>query len=82
MAIGLQFGFLVGLVAGLISFVPYVGSIVGLLLAVGIALFQFWDDKFWIFVTVGHLSLRAVRRGQHPVARTWSAGRWGCIRSG
>ena len=30
MAIGLQFGFLVGLVAGLISFIPYVGSIVGL----------------------------------------------------
>ena len=53
MAIGLQFGFLVGLGAGLISFVPYVGSIVGLMLAVGIALFQFWGDKFWIFVTVG-----------------------------
>ncbi len=53
MAIGLQFGFLVGLGAGMISFVPYVGSIVGLLLAVGIALFQFWGDKFWIFATVG-----------------------------
>ncbi len=52
-AIGLQFGFLVGLGAGLISFVPYVGSIVGLALAVGIALFQFWGDKFWIFVTIG-----------------------------
>ena len=26
MAIGLQFGFLVGLVAGLVSFIPYVGS--------------------------------------------------------
>ena len=46
MAIGLQFGFLVGLGAGMISFVPYVGSIVGLLLAVGIAVFQFWGDKF------------------------------------
>ena len=53
MAIGLQFGFLVGLVAGLISFVPYVGSIVGLVLSIGIALFQFWDDKFWIVVTAG-----------------------------
>ena len=53
MAIGLQFGFLVGLVAGLISFVPYVGSVVGLLLSVGIALFQFWDDKFWILATAG-----------------------------
>ena len=53
MAIGLQFGFLVGLVAGLISFIPYVGSIVGLVLSVGIALFQFWDDKFWILATAG-----------------------------
>jgi predicted PurR-regulated permease PerM len=53
MAIGLQFGFLVGLVAGLVSFVPYVGSIVGLLLSVGIALFQFWDEKIWILVTAG-----------------------------
>ena len=30
MAIGLQFGFLVGMIAGLISFIPYVGSVVGL----------------------------------------------------
>ncbi len=53
MSIGLQFGFLVGLVAGLISFVPYVGSTVGLLLSIGIALFQFWDVKIWILVTAG-----------------------------
>jgi predicted PurR-regulated permease PerM len=53
MAIGLQFGFLVGLVAGLISFVPYVGSIVGLVLSMAIALFQFWDEKIWIVVTLG-----------------------------
>ena len=53
MAIGLKYGFLVGLVAGLISFVPYVGSVVGLLLSVGIALFQFWDDKFWVLATAG-----------------------------
>ena len=52
-AIGLQFGFLVGLIAGLISFIPYVGSMVGLVLSVGIALFQFWDAKLWIFVTAG-----------------------------
>jgi len=53
MAIGLQFGFLVGIVAGLVSFIPYVGSIVGMVLSIGIALFQFWDDKFWIVVTAG-----------------------------
>jgi predicted PurR-regulated permease PerM len=53
MAIGLQFGFLVGIVAGLVSFIPYVGSITGMVLSIGIALFQFWDDKFWIVVTAG-----------------------------
>jgi predicted PurR-regulated permease PerM len=53
MAIGLQFGFLVGLVAGLISFIPYVGSVVGLVLSVGIATFQFWEEPFWILATAG-----------------------------
>jgi predicted PurR-regulated permease PerM len=52
-AIGLQYGFLVGIVAGLISFIPYVGSTVGLVLSVGIALIQFWDEKFWIVATAG-----------------------------
>ncbi|MFO1142819.1 MAG: AI-2E family transporter [Amaricoccus sp.] len=49
--IGLPFGYLVGIIAGLISFIPYVGSITGFVLAMAIALFQFWDDKFWIVVT-------------------------------
>jgi predicted PurR-regulated permease PerM len=45
---GLNFGVLIGLFAGLISFIPYVGSLVGLVLAVGVALVQFWPD--WIMV--------------------------------
>lgn len=52
-AIGLKYGVLVGLLAGFISFIPYIGSTVGLMLAGGIALFQFWDEKVWIVVTVG-----------------------------
>lgn len=47
---GLNFGILIGLFAGLISFIPYVGSIVGLVLAVGVAFVQFWPD--WIMVAV------------------------------
>ena len=42
--VGLNFGLLIGLVAGLISFIPYVGSIVGLVMALGVALVQFWPD--------------------------------------
>lgn len=41
---GLQFGLLIGLMAGLISFIPYVGSIVGFIVAGGVALAQFWPD--------------------------------------
>ncbi len=46
--IGLNFGLLIGLFAGLISFIPYVGSLVGLVLAIGVALVQFWPDWIWI----------------------------------
>jgi predicted PurR-regulated permease PerM len=41
---GLNFGLLIGLFAGLISFIPYVGSITGFLLSVGVALVQFWPN--------------------------------------
>jgi predicted PurR-regulated permease PerM len=47
---GLNFGLLIGLFAGLISFIPYVGSIGGGLLAVGVAVVQFWPD--WTMVAV------------------------------
>lgn len=50
MIAGLQFGLVVGAVAGLISFIPYIGSIVGGALAIGLALFQFWGD--WLRVVI------------------------------
>ncbi|WP_421723902.1 AI-2E family transporter [Bauldia sp.] len=45
--LGVNFGFLIGLVAGLVSFIPYLGSVLGFIVSVGIALLQFWPD--WIF---------------------------------
>lgn len=51
MIIGLQFGMVVGLLAGLLTFIPYVGALVGGLLSVGLALFQFWGD-WWMIVAV------------------------------
>jgi predicted PurR-regulated permease PerM len=47
-AIGLNFGVLIGLMAGLISFIPYVGSLLGLVVAVGVAVAQFWPE--WTMV--------------------------------
>jgi predicted PurR-regulated permease PerM len=38
---GLNFGLLIGVSAGLLSFIPYVGSISGLVIAVGVAIVQF-----------------------------------------
>ena len=46
---GLNFGLLIGLFSGLISFIPYAGSLVGLVLALGVALVQFWPD----YVSIG-----------------------------
>jgi predicted PurR-regulated permease PerM len=46
--VGLNFGLLIGLFAGLISFIPYVGSIVGLVLALGVAAVQYWPHWFMI----------------------------------
>lgn len=48
--VGLNFGLLIGIFAGLISFVPYVGSLVGLALSLGVALVQFWPDYVMIFL--------------------------------
>ena len=42
MLAGLNFGLVVGFIAGLISFIPYIGALVGGVLAVGIAIFQWW----------------------------------------
>lgn len=50
---GLNFGLLIGFFTGMISFIPYVGSTVGLLLSLGVALVQFWPDFVWIGVIAG-----------------------------
>jgi predicted PurR-regulated permease PerM len=41
-AIGLNFGFLIGVIAGFLSFVPYVGSITAFVLSIIIAIVQGW----------------------------------------
>lgn len=47
---GLQFGLIVGAIAGLVTFIPYVGALIGGALALGLALFQFWGD--WVSVGI------------------------------
>jgi len=50
---GLNFAILIGLFAGLISFIPYVGSLVGLVLSVGLAFVQFWPDWTMVAAVAG-----------------------------
>ena len=42
-AIGLEFGLVIGILCGLVSFIPYVGAIGGFVVGVTIAFFQFPD---------------------------------------
>ncbi|CAD7033639.1 AI-2E family transporter [Pseudorhizobium endolithicum] len=78
--IGLNFGLLIGFVAGMISFIPYIGSFVGLALSLGVAVVQFWPDYTWIVATAavffagqfieGNIlqpKLMGSRIGLHPV---------------
>jgi len=52
MLAGLDFALLIGLIAGLITFVPYIGSMTGLMVAVSVAIAQFWPDWKRIVVVV------------------------------
>lgn len=55
--LGLNFGFLIGLVTGLLSFIPYVGMIFGFTAAIIVALFQWGLDSVQIaFVALIFLS--------------------------
>jgi len=42
--IGLKHGVLIGFAAGLLSFIPYVGSLTGLVVSTCVATAQFWPD--------------------------------------
>ena len=50
---GLKFGLVIGLAAGLMSFIPFVGALVGGLTAIGVGLVQFWPDFASILIIVG-----------------------------
>jgi predicted PurR-regulated permease PerM len=79
-AAGLKFGLAIGLAAGLLTFIPYVGAIVGGVAAIGVGLVQFWPDFGSILIIVAifaagqliegnFLSPKLVGRsvGLHPV---------------
>ncbi len=52
MLVGLDFALLIGLIAGLITFVPYIGSMTGLVIATSVAIAQFWPDWKRIVIVI------------------------------
>ncbi len=78
--VGLDFALLIGVIIGVLSIVPYLGSMTGLVIAVLATYFQFQDIKHLIFTLIvfllGHLLegmiltplLIGDRIGLHPVA--------------
>ena len=92
MLAGLQFGLLIGLFAGLISFIPFIGSILGGTLSIGVALFQFWGEPYMILIVAGiflvgqavegnFLSPKLVGGsvGLHPVALMFALSAFGSL---
>ncbi len=76
MLAGLQFGLLVGAIAGAITFIPYVGSLVGGALAIGLALFQFWGDWLSIGIIAAIFGIGQFLEGQCADTETgWQIGR-------
>lgn len=54
---GLNFGMAIGLLAGALTFIPYAGALIGGVLAIGVALVQFWPDFWSIGLIVGIFAL-------------------------
>ena len=50
MLAGLQFGLLVGFTAGTVTFIPYLGPLLGGTLGITLALVQFWGD--WVSIAI------------------------------
>lgn len=50
MLAGLQFGLIIGAIAGAITVIPYIGALIGGALAIGLALYQFWGN--WVAIGI------------------------------
>lgn len=50
--VGLPFALLVGVIAGVFSFIPYVGTIIGGATSIGLAMFAFWGEPVLIGTVV------------------------------
>jgi predicted PurR-regulated permease PerM len=62
-AIGLNYGLLIGLASGIFSFVPYLGFTVGFIVALAVALVQFWPEWQWLLAVVAVFTIGQLIEG-------------------
>ena len=65
MAVGLPYGLAIGWGAALLSFIPYVGVLIGGATAIGVAMFHFWNDPLWIGVVIAIFVIGQVVEGNY-----------------
>nr|WP_111298845.1 AI-2E family transporter [Paracoccus saliphilus] len=65
MLVGLPFGFFIGIMAAVLSFIPYVGVLIGGATAIGVSLFSFWGDPLWIGAVVAIFAIGQVVEGNY-----------------
>jgi predicted PurR-regulated permease PerM len=51
--VGLKSGMAIGFAAGLLSFIPYVGALIGGVMAIGVGLVQFWPNEASVLLVIG-----------------------------
>lgn len=92
MAVGLDFGLVVGLFAGLLSFIPFVGALMGGVASIGLATAQFWGEWQWIGAVAAVFAVGQVIEGNiltpklvggsvglHPVALMFALSAFGAL---
>ncbi|RCW88784.1 AI-2E family transporter [Paracoccus lutimaris] len=63
--VGLPFGIAIGVMAASLSFIPYVGVIIGGATAIGVAMFSFWDQPIWIGAVVAIFAIGQMVEGNY-----------------
>lgn len=69
MLVGLPGGLAVGVVTASLSFIPYVGALIGGIVSIGLALFAFWGDWVWIGAVVGIFVVGQIMEGNFLVPK-------------
>ncbi|WP_090525392.1 AI-2E family transporter [Paracoccus isoporae] len=65
MLVGLPYGMAIGIGAAMLSFIPYVGVLIGGATAIGVALFHFWGEPVWIGAVIAIFVIGQVVEGNY-----------------